>query len=59
MLKRRRFLSSGLASAAALAVTPARAATPIRFVTDWKAQPSMAASIRRLQRGSTPGAAWM
>ncbi len=38
MLKRRRFLSAGLASAAALAVTPARAATPIRFVTDWKAQ---------------------
>jgi NitT/TauT family transport system substrate-binding protein len=35
MLKRRAFLSS----AAAFAATPARsAATPIRFVTDWKAQ---------------------
>ena len=36
---RRRFLASGLASAAVTGlVRPASAATAIRFVTDWKAQ---------------------
>jgi NitT/TauT family transport system substrate-binding protein len=51
MLKRRRFLSSGLASAAALAVTPARAATPIRFVTDWKAQAEHGGFYQALAEG--------
>ena len=35
MIRRRTFLAS---AASAAAVTPARAATTIRFVTDWKAQ---------------------
>jgi NitT/TauT family transport system substrate-binding protein len=38
MIRRRAFLVSGLVSGLASAARPARAATTIRFVTDWKAQ---------------------
>jgi len=51
MLKRRDLLISAITSAAALAVSPAAAATPIRFVTDWKAQAEHGGFYQALAQG--------
>jgi NitT/TauT family transport system substrate-binding protein len=52
MLRRRFFVSAGLASATLTAlVRPARAATTIRFVTDWKAQAEHGGFYQALAEG--------
>src|SRR3954465_15938814 len=51
MIRRRSFLVSGLVSGLASAARPARAATTIRFVTDWKAQAEHGGFYQALAEG--------